>query len=170
MKVVYASKTAHGEHTLSQHIGRLMEVVGSVEDVKKLMFKISQLEAKNRAMDRDFNVNQGKVTMMEAKIGNLEKLIKKLVDNVGTLIKKLEMDKGQNSPQEADYQGPSKCTKAHSKKTDNMGKKDEVKAVVDKMQILVDQVLDLIKATEMVLYYLFYCLFVVSLVSFCSFF
>lgn len=97
MEVVHTSKIARGERTLDQHIDMLMEVVGSVEDVKNLMMKISQLEARNRAMDIDFNANQGKVTMMEAKISNLEKLIKQLANNVGTLIKKLEMDKGQDS-------------------------------------------------------------------------
>lgn len=39
-------------------------------------------------------MNQGKVTMMEAKICNLEKLIKQLVDNASTLIKNLDKDKG----------------------------------------------------------------------------
>ena len=33
-KVVHASKIAHGECTIDQHIDRLMEVVGSVEDFK----------------------------------------------------------------------------------------------------------------------------------------
>lgn len=98
-------------------------------------------------MDKDFIANQGKVTMMEAKISNLEKLIKQLADNVGTLIKKLDMDKGQNSPQKANCQGPNKCTRAHSKKTDDTGTKDEVKAVANNMQILANQALDLIKAT-----------------------
>lgn len=40
-KVMHASKIARGERTLGQRIDRLMEVVGSVEDVKKLMMKIS---------------------------------------------------------------------------------------------------------------------------------
>lgn len=75
---MHASKIAHGERTLGQHIDRLMEVVGSAEDVKNLMMKIPQLEAKNKALDKDIIANQGKVTMMEAKISNLEKLIKKI--------------------------------------------------------------------------------------------
>ena len=36
-EVVHASKIMRGERTLWQHIDRLMEVVGSVEDVKNLM-------------------------------------------------------------------------------------------------------------------------------------
>lgn len=84
--------------------------------------------------------------LLEAKIYNLEKLIKQLADNVSILPKNLDKDKGQNSPQKADSQGPSKCTRAHSKKTDTRVK-DEVKTVVDNMHILADQALDLIKTT-----------------------
>ena len=36
-EVVHASKILCGKHTLGQHIDRLMEVVGSAEDVKNLM-------------------------------------------------------------------------------------------------------------------------------------
>ena len=92
--VMHVSKTAGGERTLGQHIDRLLDVVGSAEDIKNLMQKILQLEATNRAIDRDFNENQGKVTMLEAKMCNLEKLIKQMADNVSTLLKKLDMDKG----------------------------------------------------------------------------
>ena len=52
-----ARKMAHGECTLGQHIDRLLEVIDNIEDVKNLMQKILQLEAKNRAMDKDFNAN-----------------------------------------------------------------------------------------------------------------
>lgn len=52
MEVMHASKIARGEHTLGQHIDRLMEVVGSAEDVKNLMMKILQLEAKKKALDK----------------------------------------------------------------------------------------------------------------------
>ena len=65
------SKTTHGGRTLSQHIARLLDVVGSIEDIKNLMQKIPQLEATNRAIERDFNENQGKVSMLEYKIYNL---------------------------------------------------------------------------------------------------
>ena len=145
--VMHVSKTACGEHTLGQHIDRLMEVVWSAKDVKNIMQNISQLEAKNKAIDKDFNVNQGKVTMMKARMCNLEKLIKQMTDNVSTLLKKLDTNKGQDSPQAIDSQGPNKHTRAHSKKIDDIGKKDEVKAMAENMQILVDQALDLIKAT-----------------------
>ena len=93
-EVEKTGKIAHGEHSLSQHIDRFMEMVGGTEDVKNMVQKISHLEAKNRAFDRDFNANQGKITMMEAKICNLEKLIKKMVDNVSTLLMKLDTDRG----------------------------------------------------------------------------
>ena len=82
---------------------------------------------------------------MEAKMCNLEKLIQKMADNVSTLLKKLDMDKNQDSPSVVDSHGPSKRTRAHSKKTDDTTKKDEVKAMVENMQMLVDQALDLTK-------------------------
>ena len=56
-EVGHASKIVCGERTLEQHIDRLMELVGSVKEVKNLMQKILKLEAKNRAIDRDFNAN-----------------------------------------------------------------------------------------------------------------
>ena len=90
-EVGHASKIARGEHTLGQHINRLLEVVRNAEDVKNLMQKIPKLKAKNRAMDKDFNADQGKITNMEAKMSNLEKVIKQLVENVSTLLKKFEM-------------------------------------------------------------------------------
>ena len=44
-----------------------------------------------------------------------------------------------------DSQGPKKHTRAHSKKTEDIAKRDEVKAMVENMQMLVDQALDLTK-------------------------
>ena len=73
--------------------------------------------------------------MMEAKMSNLEKLIKQMANNVSTLLKKLDTDKGQDSPQAANSQGPSKHIRAHSKKIEDTGKKDEVKAMAENMQI-----------------------------------
>lgn len=81
---------------------------------------------------------------------------------MGILTKKLETDKGQNSPQVDECQGPSKRTKDHSKKADDTGKEDEVMTVVDNMQILADQAMDLIKATQVVLFY-FYAIFMMFL-------
>ena len=63
------------------------------------------------------------------------------------MLKKLEIEKGEDSPQAVEIQGSSKRTRAHSKKFEDMGKKDEVKAVVENMHILVDQALDLIKSS-----------------------
>ena len=60
-------------------------------------------------------------------------------------MKKLDNVKGQDSPQRGDSQGPSKRTRAHSKKVEEMSKMDEVKNVVANMHILADQALDLIK-------------------------
>ena len=84
-------------------------------------------------MDKKFIANQGKITKMEAKMSNLEKLIKQMAENVSTLLKKLEMEKGQDSPQAVEIQGPSKRTRAHSKKIEDTGKKDEVKPVAENM-------------------------------------
>ena len=43
--------------------------------------------------------------------------------------------------------GPRKHTCAHLKKNEDVSKKDEVKAIAENMQILVDQVVDLIKTS-----------------------
>ena len=50
-----------------------------------------------------------------------------------------------DSPPVVDSQGPNKCTRAHSKKIDDTTKKDEVKAMVENMQMLAGQALDLTK-------------------------
>lgn len=76
MEVVHAGKIVRGECTLGQHVDKIMEVVGSAEDVKNIMMKILQMEVKNRDVDRDIKVDQGKITKLEAKITSLEKLIK----------------------------------------------------------------------------------------------
>ena len=66
---------------------------------------------------------------------------------MGNILKQFENDKGQDSPPVAEMQGPSKRTRAHSKKNDDVSKKDEVKAAAENMQILADQVVDLIKTS-----------------------
>ena len=38
--------------------------------------------------------NQKKVTRLEAKLNNIEKMIKQMADNVTSLLKKLEQEKG----------------------------------------------------------------------------
>ena len=80
----------------------------------------------------------------ETRLGNMDKQLKKLVDNVTNFLKKNEADKGQDSPPGADSQGPSKRTQAHSKKIEETSKKDEVKAVAETMHTLVDQAVNLI--------------------------
>ena len=59
-------------------------------------------------------------------------------------LKKNEADKGQDCPPRADSQGPSKRTRAHSKKIEETSKKEEVKAVVETMHTIVDQAMNLI--------------------------
>ena len=51
-------------------------MIGNAEQVKNLMQKIPQLEVKNRALDKEFNANQGKILKMEAKMSNLKKILK----------------------------------------------------------------------------------------------
>ena len=97
------------------------------------MQKVPDLEAENMAYDSDISEVQGKVSMLEAKFCNIEKIIKQLADNLSTLLKKMDMDKGQDSPLVVDSQGPRKRTRAYSKKTDDTAKKDEVKAMVENM-------------------------------------
>ena len=108
------------------------------------MHEILLMEEKQRVMDKDINNIQGKVLKLETKLGNLDKLFKQLADNVSNLLKRNESDKGQDSPPGAKTQGPIKCTRAHSKKNEEVSKKEKVKVVAENMQTLVDQALDLI--------------------------
>lgn len=96
------------------------------------------------------------MTRLETKLNNIEKMIKKMANNnsnslktmtgnISSLLKKLEQEKGQDSPSVVDNQGPSKQTWAHSKKNEDMNKMEEVKAIAENMHILVDQDVDLIK-------------------------
>ena len=70
-----------------------------------------------------------------------------MADNVSNLLKRNEIDKGQDSSLVAESQGPSKHTCAHSKKNEEVSKKDEVKASAENMKTLVDQAVDLIKTS-----------------------
>ena len=90
----HVSQNAWGEPTLGQHIDRLSEVIGNEEEVKNLMQRISQLEARNKMLDKEFNANQGKILKLKAKMINLEKLLNQIAENVSTLMKKLENVKG----------------------------------------------------------------------------
>ena len=49
------SKTSRGEKTLGQHIDKLLEVIGNVEEVKNVMHKIPLLEAKQRVKDKEIS-------------------------------------------------------------------------------------------------------------------
>ena len=125
------------------------------------MHKIPQLEVKYRVLEKANSDNQGKVTRLEAKLNNIEKMTKKMAnnnrkslkamaDNVDDLLKKFEQDKGQDSPLVVENQGPSKCTRAHSKKNEEVNKMEEVKATTENIHILVDQAVDLIKTIQLV--------------------
>ena len=118
-EVEQVSKLARGERTLGQHIDRLSEVIGHAKEFRDLMKKITQIEAKNRVLEKANSDNQKKVTRLEAKLNNIEKMIKQMVDNnsnslktmadnVSTLLKKLEQEKGQDTPSVVENQGPTK--------------------------------------------------------------
>ena len=51
-EVEQVSKIARVERKLGQHIENLFEVIRNVEEVKNLMHKIPQLEAKHRVLDK----------------------------------------------------------------------------------------------------------------------
>ena len=87
------------------------------------------------------------MSKIETRLGNMDKQLKQLVDNVTNFLKKNEVDKGQDSPPGADSQGPRKRTQAHSKKIEETSKKDEVKVVAKTMHTIVDQVLNLINTS-----------------------
>ena len=65
----------------------MSKVIGDAEQVKNLMHKILVLEAKKRAMDKEISAIQGKVSKIDAKLGNLENLSKQMADNVGNILK-----------------------------------------------------------------------------------
>ena len=135
------SMMARGEHTLGQHIDRLLEVIGNVEEVKNLMKNVPMFEDKNIILEKA-NIDLKKwLKSLETRMDNIEKMIKKMVeqnsnilktvaDNVSSLLNKAEQDKGQDPPTIIDNQGPSKCTRAHSKKAGNVSKVEEMKATM----------------------------------------
>ena len=61
-----------------------------------------------------------------------------MVENVSTFLKKNEAGKDQDSPLGVDSQGPSRRTRAHSKKIEETSRKDEAKDVAEMMHSLVD--------------------------------
>ena len=140
----HLTKMAKGERTLGQHIDKLSKVIGNVEEVKNVLHKNLMMEAKQRVLDKDISSIQGKVSNLETRLGNMDKQLKKMVDSVTNFLKKNEVDKGQDSPPGVDSQGPSMHTQAHSKKIEETNKKDEVKATIETMHSLVDQVVNLI--------------------------
>ena len=135
------SMMARGEHTLGQHIDRLLEVIGNVEEVKNLMKNVPMFEDKNIILEKA-NIDLKKwLKSLETRMDNIETMIKKMVeqnsnilktvaDNVSSLLNKAEQDKGQDPPTIIDNQGPSKCTRAHSKKAGNVSKVEEMKATM----------------------------------------
>ena len=93
-----------------------------------------------------------------ARVSNMKKMIKKLADqncnilktmanNFNTLLNKMDQAKGLDSFDVIKNQGPSKHTRANSKKNEGVEVKklDEMKATVKNMNILVDQAADLLK-------------------------
>ena len=93
-EVEQVGKIAKGEDTLGQHIYMILEVIENVEEVKNLIHKKPQLKAKHKVLDKAISATQGKMSKMEAKLGNLEKLFKQMANNVGNLLKLLEHEKG----------------------------------------------------------------------------
>lgn len=120
------------------------------------MKNIPHIEAKNRVLEKANSDNLKKVTSLDAKVNNIEKMIKKMIDNnsnalknmadnVSSLLSKHEQDKGQDSFTIAENQGPSKYTRAHSKKNEEKKRMEEVKATAENMDILVDQAVEMLK-------------------------
>ena len=70
-----------------------------------------------------------------------------MVDNFNSVLKKFEQDKGHDSLIVIENQGPSKCTRAHSKKGGVLNKMEEMKATAENMHILVDQATNMLKTT-----------------------
>ena len=70
------------------------------------------------------------------------------MDNIKTLLDKLEHGRIQGFEDMKEDQGHSKCTRANLKKTKVMDEKEinELKASIVNMNILIDQAIDLLKA------------------------
>lgn len=106
------------------------------------MHKIPILEAKQKLMDRDISIIQGRLSNVETRLGNMDKHLIQLGDNMTNLLKN-EAKKNQVSPMGVDSQGPRKCTRANSKKMEEVSKKEEVQAIAETMHSLVDQAVNL---------------------------
>lgn len=102
------SRTARGERTLGQHIDRLSKVIGNAEEVNNLMKCVPPLEAKKKNLDQLNKDFQKKLDGLDNKVGNLEKMVKKLADHnctilkivadkFNTLLNKIKQGKGQGS-------------------------------------------------------------------------
>ena len=70
-----------------------------------------------------------------------------MADNVSSLLKKAKKDKGQDPHTVIDNQGPSKCTRAHSKKVGDASRVEEMKSIAENMHILAYQATDLLQNT-----------------------
>lgn len=152
------NKTARGERTLGQHIDRLSEVIGNAEEVKNLMKRLPPIESKNRNLELVNKDIQKRIESPEARVSNMEKTIKNLgdkncnilktmADNFNTLLNKMDQARGLDFSVVNKDQGPSKHTRANSKKNAGGGVKklEEMKATIENMNILADQAADLLK-------------------------
>ena len=106
-------------------------------------------EDKNRVLENANIDSQKRLDSLEVRMGNIEKMIKNMaewnsnilktvVDNDSKLLKKVEQDKGHDSPIVTNNQGPSKNTRAHSRKARDASRVEEMKATIENMHILVD--------------------------------
>ena len=86
---------------MGQHIDQLSKVIGNAEEVKNLMKKVPMFEDKNKVLEKAKTDFQKRLESLEARMGNIEKMIKKMadhnsnilktvVDNVSSLLKKVE--------------------------------------------------------------------------------
>ena len=73
--------------------------------------------------------------------------MKTVADNFNTLLNKMEQSRGQDSPVVNEDQGPSKRTRANSKKNEDAEAKrlDDMKSSAENMNISADQAADLLK-------------------------
>lgn len=151
-------KTNRGEFTLSQHLDRLSDVNGNVEEVKNLMKRIQPLEAQNRAMKQMLKDMQKKVDTMENRVDNTENGLKNFSDqscsilkvipkNIKNLLNKLEQGRNQGTKDMKYDQGPCKRTREISKKIEVMDDREihELRASPMNINILADQATDLLK-------------------------
>ena len=72
---------------MGQHINRLFEFIINAKEVNNLMKCVPPLKAKNKNLDQLGKYLQKRVDGLDNRVGNLEKMVKKLANYNYTILK-----------------------------------------------------------------------------------